>query len=473
MSDLNLKEAVTRFRTEPSLFLKVMLGVENPENWQLSVMNDVAQGERRISVRSGRRVGKTALLDWLSLWYPMTRPDARVLVTAPSSAQLEDAFIPGFRTWSQKLPPEVFELWHMTSDRFVFQLDERQGFENFVTVRTARADSPESLQGVNARNVLVLVDEAAGVPDVSFEAVSGSLATGRDVGGESSMVLTGNPNRATGFFWETHTKLAGKWKTYHVNSEESRRVSKDWIEEKREQWGIDSNAYRIHVLGEFPLDEEDTVIPVHLVESAILRDVKGWGPVVWGVDVARFGSDATALCKRQGKAVTEPVRVWNKRDTMEVVGIIKNEWDITSPVNRPTDIFVDSIGVGGGVGDRLREMGLPALDVNVSELPANPASKGDRLRDDLWLQVRDWMAGRDVSLPQDERLRTELVIPQIFYTSTGAIKVESKDRMRSRGKKSPNTADSLCLTFAGAAAGSMGKRFDRKQSIKRQIKGII
>jgi phage terminase large subunit len=470
---LDLKEAVAKFRIDPGLFLRVMLNVENPEDWQLAVMNDVATGKRRISVRSGRRVGKTALLDWLSIWYPMTRPDARVLVTAPSSAQLEDAYIPGFRTWAQKLPPEIFALWHMTSDRFVFQLDQRQGFENFVTVRTARADSPESLQGVNATNVLVLIDEAAGVPDVSFEAVSGSLATGRDVGGESSIVLTGNPNRSSGFFWETHTKLADRWQTYHVNSEKSRRVSQDWIEEKREQWGIESNAYRIHVLGEFPLEEEDTVIPVHLVESAILRDVKGWGPVVWGVDVARFGSDATALCKRQGKYIIEPIRVWKKHDTMEVVGIIKSEWDVTAPAMRPVDIFIDSIGVGGGVGDRLREMGLPARDVNVSELPANPMSKGDRLRDDLWLQVRDWLSERDVGLPNDERLRTELIMPQIFYTSTGAIKVESKDRMKSRGKPSPNCADALCLTFAGAAAGSMGKRFDRKSSIKRFIKGIV
>ncbi len=398
----------------------------------------------------------------------MTRMDARVLVTAPSSAQLEDAYIPGFRTWAQKLPPEMFGLWHVTADKFTFKLSERQGFENFVTVRTARADSPESLQGVNAKNVMVLVDEAAGVADVSFEAVSGSLATEN-----AHLVLTGNPNRRVGYFYETHTKLAAHWRRFHVNSEQSRLVSKEWIEECRVRWGRDSNPYRIHVLGEFPTDEEDTVIPVYLVEDAIQRDVVPFGNAVWGVDVARFGSDLTALCKRRRNAVTEPVKTWRKKDTMEVVGIIKHEWDQTPAALRPTDIFVDSIGVGGGVADRLRELGLPAIDVNVSELPANPMSHGDRLRDDLWLKLRAWLEGRDVVLPQDERLRAELIMPRLGYTSTGKMKVESKDHMRARGESSPNTADALCLTFAGAAATTMGRRFDRKQALKRGIRGIV
>jgi hypothetical protein len=474
LSDIpDLTEAIATFRHDPAVFLRVMLNVERPEDHQLEVMRAVADGERRISMRSGRRCGKTALLDWLSIWYPMTHRDARVIVTAPSAAQLEDAFIPGFRQWAQNLPPEIFALWKITADKFTFQMAEQQGFENFVTVRTARADSPESLQGPHADNVLVMVDEASGVAEINFESLSGSLAGGLK-GGSACMVLTGNPNRSTGFFHDTHTRLAGQWRTLHVNSEECRLVSPEWIEECRGKWGRDSNAYRIHVLGEFPTDEEDTVIPVHLVEAARGRDVHPFGTVVWGVDVARFGSDKTALCKRQRNAVIEPVRVWDKKDTMEVVGIIQNEWNVTPTQMRPTDIFVDSIGVGGGVADRLRELGLPAVDVNVSELPANPGSLGDRLRDDLWLQVRAWLEGRDVSLPaNDERLRAELIMPRIGYTSTGKIKVESKDKMRSRGKASPNAGDGLCLTFSGAMATTMGKRFDRKVAIKRNIRGIV
>jgi phage terminase large subunit len=409
----------------------------------------------------------TAMLNWLSLWFPMTRPDARVIVTAPSSAQLEDAYIPGFRQWSQNLPPDVYQLWQITADRFVFKMAERQGFENFVTVRTARADSPESLQGVNAKHVLVLVDEAAGVADINFEAISGSLAADN-----ASLVLTGNPNRNTGYFCDTHTKLAEHWHTLHVNSEDSRLVAKEWIEECRLKWGRDSNQYRIHVLGEFPTEEEDTVIPVHLVESAMLRDIDPFGATVWGVDVARYGSDLSALCKRRGNTVAEPVRTWAKLDTMELTGRIKNEWDVTPAPKRPRDIFVDVIGIGSGVVDRLRELGLPARGVNVSESPAL-RQRYDRLRDQLWFDTREWLEGLDVTLPKDERLREELITPRIGYTSTGKLKVESKDKMRARGKTSPNAADSLILTFAATAATAMGKRHDRTKPLHRGIRGIV
>lgn len=448
-----------------------MLQVERPEDWQVDVMRAVANGERRITARSGRRVGKTALLDWLSIWWPMTRSDARVLVTAPSAAQLEDAYIPGFRQWAQKLPPEIYDLWKITADKFTFTMAERQGFENFVTVRTARADSPESVQGINAGNVLALVDEAAGVPEIIFEAISGSLAAPGL--GSACMVLTGNPNRRSGYFYDTHTRFGDKWRRFHINSEDSPRVSREWIEEKREQWGHDSNAYRIHVLGEFPTEEEDKFLPVHLVESAIQRDIELFGPYVWGLDVARFGNDLTALCKRRTNGVIGPIKTWGKLDTMEVAGVVKHEWDATPVSERPTDIFVDPLNMGAGAADRLREMGLPAIDVNVSELPANPNSIGDRLRDELWLKLRAALEAKEFVLPNDERLRAELIMPKIEYTSTGKTKVEPKTKMRNRGQASPNCADSLVMTFAGDTANAMGKRFDRKQAIKRKIRGIV
>ncbi len=463
----DLASAMATFRRDPAVFLKHMLQVERAEDHQLEVMRAVANGERRITMRSGRRVGKTAMLNWLAIWFSMTRMDARVIVTAPSSAQLEDAFIPGFRQWVQKLPPDVYPMWNITADKFTFKMAERQGFENFITVRTARADSPESLQGVNAKHILVLVDEASGVADVNFEAISGSLASEN-----ASLVLTGNPNRPAGYFHETHTRLANSWHGLHVNSELSRLVSKEWIEECRIKWGRDSNQYRIHVLGEFPTEEEDTIIPVHLVESAVLRDIEPFGAVTWGLDVARFGSDSTALVKRRGNVVTEPAKTWHKLDTMEVVGRIKHEYDITPGPAKPREIMVDVIGIGSGVVDRLRELKLPCRGINVSESPAM-GDKYDRLRDELWFKMREWLEGRDVSLPKDDRLREELITPRLTYTSTGKLKVESKDGMRKRGKTSPDVADALALTFAGSAATAMGRHFDRSKPIKREIRGIV
>ncbi len=88
------------------------------------------------------------------------------------------------------------------------------------------------------------------------------------------------------------------------------RVSEDYIEECQVRYGEESNVYRVRVLGEFPWGDDDTVIAQELITEAISRDVEPtpFGPTVWGVDVARFGSDSSALCKRKGNAITEPIR---------------------------------------------------------------------------------------------------------------------------------------------------------------------
>ena len=103
------------------------------------------------------------------------------------------------------------------------------------------------------------------------------------------------------------------------------------------------------MLGEFPRGDDDTVIAQELITEAISRDVEPtpFGPTVWGVDVARFGSDSSALCKRKGNAITEPIRLWRNLDTMQLTGAVKAEYDSTD--EKPMEIFVDSIGLGAGV----------------------------------------------------------------------------------------------------------------------------
>jgi phage terminase large subunit len=132
---------------------------------------------------------------------------------------------------------------------------------------------------------------------------------------------------------------------------------------------------------------------------------------------------------------------------MESVGIIKNEADL----DQPSEICIDSIGIGAGVADRLREMGMPVVDVNVSESSAmNPTAH--RLRDDLWIQVRDWLQTMTVRIPTDERLCADLRAPTYSFASTGKLVVESKMLMKKRKLPSPDHADALCLTFGGMAA---------------------
>jgi hypothetical protein len=167
--------------------------------------------------------------------------------------------------------------------------------------------------------------------------------------------------------------------------------------------------------------------------------------------VARFGSDRTVLSKRRATKLLEPQKIKRNLDTMQVVGFVVNEWNETLAQHRPIEIMVDSIGLGAGVADRLRELGLPAKDVNVSEAPAF-GEKYINLRAELWFRGKEWLEKRNCSLMEaDSRLIDELATVKYNFTSNGKIKVESKDdlKKRTRDKSSPDLADSFLLTFAG------------------------
>ncbi len=463
-------EAVSYYKMRPVEFVRSFLKAE-PYPHQAEAMQAIADGNRRISIRSGRQVGKTSLLAWLSMWYEMTRADAKTLVTAPSASQLNDAYAPEFRKWVQRLPDELIDAWDVKQERFDLKFHARQGFENFVTIRTARKDSPESLQGINARGgVLVLVDEAAGVDDPLFESISGSMANDNSV-----MLLTGNPNRASGYFHLTHTALSDQWYTLHVNSENVPSVSRAWIDEMQLKYGVHSNAYRIHVLGEFPTGDDDTVISLELIEAAVNRDVATTmkQPKVWGVDVARFGDDGSALCERQGNTVTLPVKVWRNLDTMELAGRIKAEWDLRDVPDRPMEILVDSIGIGAGVVDRLREEGLPVRGINVSESPSTTGHYAN-LKAELWDKARAWFEKRDCKIPKDDQLVSELAMIRKDYSPSGKLQIESKKDLKKRGAASPDRADAFVLTFASSAANmAYGWGYRTKGALKRAIKGVV
>jgi len=148
---------------------------------------------------------------------------------------------------------------------------------------------------------------------------------------------------------------------------------------------------------------------------------------------------------------------------MELCGIVLIEYESTPHSERPSEIIIDSIGLGAGVVDRLVELDLPARGVNVAESSAM-GQKFVRLRDELWWSGREFLEKRDCVLPQQDELLDELTTARFTYTSTGKLKIESKDEMRKRGHKSPDVADAFLLTFASNAArvsAGSGWRYNR------------
>jgi phage terminase large subunit len=204
--------------------------------------------------------------------------------------------------------------------------------------------------------------------------------------------------RTSGLFFDTHHKLRDLWHTIHISCVGHPRITPDFLEDAARRYGIDSNAYRVRVLGEFPKGDDDTVIPLELIEAAYNRDVK---PLhvkdIWGLDCARYGSDSSALAVRRGNCLREPVTEWRGLSTMELCGRIKSRWDATLPSERPTDINIDVIGIGAGVVDRLMELGLPARGINVSEAPSL-TEQYLNLRAELYFKAKDWLERRDCSL---------------------------------------------------------------------------
>ena len=477
---------VDKYLYDSERYLREVLQLPQVYRWQRRVCVDYDNRERHIAIKSGHGIGKSTLLGGLMTHHQVTRFPQIAVCTAPSSGQLWDALWAKYRSFLQRLPPELYALLEMSSDRVVLQQAPDM---SFVSARTCRAETPEALAGIHAdqslglgnEGVLLIVDEASGVPEPVFESALGSMS-----GHNAITILTGNPVRTTGFFHDVFTKNADIWKTYTVSSLDVPEAVDTLAYAKlvERSFGRYSNAYRVRVLGEFPTTESDAIIPLELVEAALGRDVKQnpLTAVVWGVDVARFGDDRSALAKRQGPVLLEKVKWWRHLETMELAARIFTEYRETPFEKRPTEINVDAIGMGAGVADRLRQLGLPARAIQVSEAPALAnAERYLNLRTELWFKAKEWFEDRMCSLPvayrkvpKEDDLVVQLVSQKYDHLPSDKVfALSKKDMKKKHGIDSPDLADAFLLTFASDNARlSFGKRASTSwnQAIRRKLK---
>lgn len=429
-----------------------MLGV-TPEPWQSAVLEDVAKPGAHISVRSGHGVGKSALDSWIILWHHATHFPCKTPCCAPTLHQLQDVVWAELATWLKRAPTwlrDQFEVKSSDQDLRLYLREAKE--ESFAVGRTGRKENPEALQGFHSPNLLFILDEASGIHEIVFEVARGALSTRG-----ARVVLTSNPTRTSGYFYRTHHQLRDMYSTHKVSCFDSRLVGPQYATEVAKDYGEDSNVYRVRVLGEFPKGDDDTVISLDLLERAADRELDPmiqFQPI-WGLDVARYGSDRSALARRHGDRVLDTVEWWQGADTMGTVGRVMDAYRAAEDLERvgvraqvPSRIVVDSIGIGAGVADRLIELGLPVTACNVAESPAGAGSRYMRLRDQLWWRAREWLEGLDVQMVEDAALWSELVSVRYALLSSGKIQVESKDDMRKRGMRSPDLADAFVLTFA-------------------------
>ena len=460
------RDTLLRWRLDPVAFVREAIGAE-PDEWQRKALSKLAKPGAKVSIRSCHGPGKSCVAAWAVLWFIFTHFPCRILLTAPAAPQLETVLWPEIGIWLAKMPEQLRKCVNKTSDTLEWVGHEDQ---SFAVARTAREDKPEALAGMHGVNVLIVVDEASGVSEKVYETIQGSLTDPGNV-----LLLISNPTRNTGTFYDSHHKLRSKYDTIHVSHRDSDRVTDEYVETMRLQYGEESNVYRVRCLGEFPVLGDDQVVSLERVQLARTRHVDTLDVrPVWGLDVARFGWAKTALARRRGNTLIQPIETRQGWDTMQTAGWVAREYDECRDEDIPHRIFVDVIGVGAGVLDRLRELDIPAQGVNVAETPLDP-KRFMRLRDELWWKGREWFERGDVYLPPGcESLEAQLVAPTYRMLSTGKIQVESKEELRDRGVESPDEADAFLLTLAERerkAERPINRGYTRRTQEQRHAEG--
>lgn len=451
------QDAILRWKNNPVLFVTEVLRV-TPEKWQAEALQALVDNDR-VSIRSGHGVGKSALDSWTILWFLSTRYPAKVPCAAPTQHQIQDVLWAELATWHRRMPEPFrsqFEIQN-SQQALRFYLKDAPA-DSFAVGRSGQKHNPEALQGFHSPNLLFILDEASGIDDIVFEVAGGALSTKG-----AKVLMTANPTRTSGYFYNSHHSMRHLWHTMRVSCEDSTQVGEHYPEQVADEYGLDSNVYKVRVLGDFPSADDDTLIPLELVESARARDVDLTSRLqpVWGLDVARYGDCRTALAKRQGNTLLE-VKSWHKRDLMEVAGIVMAEYEDAASDQRPAEILIDAVGLGAGVLDRCREMGLPVRGINVGET-ASGRDKFSNLKAELWWRAREWFEAKDCKMCNDDTVIGQLCTVKYSFTSSGKIKVEGKEDMQKRGLKSPDEADAFILTFAGGTLRMQEDRYKRAE----------
>lgn len=461
----------------PVLYARQRLGISL--TWQQrEILEAIKHPGAKVSVRSGHGIGKTGACGTAIFWFMETRPFSKVPCTAPTASQLRDVLwaemaklqrLADQQANKMGLPDWLNHsaLFEITRDR-VLANDARE--EWYAVARTSGRNNPDALQGFHATEVTVsedgsgieegedecdgkilfVIEEASGVYEPVFQVAEGALSSHG-----ARLLMPGNPTKNSGYFADSHKHGRGQFTALHFKSDDSPLVSPEYRQRLVRKYGEGSNVVRVRADGEFPKHEDDVLIPIDACEQAITQEKYEENcEIRLGVDVARYGDDRTVYTVRQGRNLLH-IKIDAKKSTMEVAGTAKylrNKFDCAR-------IFVDVIGVGGGVVDRLRELGENVVEVNVSNsapLRSGSDEQGRIMRDHIWIEMRDWMltapSFADVEDQIAQDLAGELASVKFKFDSDGRIKVESKDDMKKRLGNSPDIADSLGCTFGDAGS---------------------
>lgn len=472
-----------RYREKPVEFFREIVGVE-PWSKQVEIINAVRDNPR-VAVKAGHKVSKSHTAAGVALWFYSSFADARVVMTSTTSRQVDQILWRELKMMHarsgrcvdcKKLDAEKVARFEQPGPRpcpHSHLLDgdppmlARTGLKSadFREVVGFTAREAEAVAGVSGRNLLYILDEATGIDDAIFEAIEGNRAGGARV------LMFSNPTKTTGEFYNAFDSKAAFYKTISISSEDSPNVqtgkeiipglaTREWVEEKKREWGEDSALYAVRVKGDFVLNEVGKIISIH----ALGESEKRWAAGVVdnsrlhiGLDPAGVGleGDEGVFAFRRGlrmlglltfRGITEDLYLFHLLEAIKVHA---------SPRELPPIVKIDKEGaIGAKVYYRLLAHlnSLRDGERRPFELVGVAASAGalrepevyGTVRDELWASCAQWIRDGGAII-SDTKLTKELHTPEWFTGVRNKQKVTPKDELRTALGRSPDRADALCL----------------------------
>lgn len=488
-------EASTRVRfpsphywRDPARYFREILGVE-PWSKQIEVLEAV-RDHPRVAVSSGHKVSKSHSAAGLALLFYCSFPDARAVMSSVTARQVDQilwrelrmmraragrcvrckAADPDARSIPAPCPHSALIEGHAGElARTGLKSDDFREIVGF-TAREA-----EAVAGISGRHLLYILDEASGIPDEIFEAVEGNRAGG------ARLVMFSNPTRTEGEFFRAFTSKKDLYHTIRISSEETPNViegrlvipglaTREWIEEKRREWGTESALYKVRVKGEHALQEDGRIFSIHAIAEAEQRwhDAPEDGRLFVGVDPAGesgTGDEAVFAPRRGYKLLSLQSHLGLDPDAhlVQLLGLL-------TKLRKPRELPVVVLDREGAVGSKVFRVFREFLESNPAsfELVAVRASDGavregdvyDRMRDLLAANLEAWLR-EGGAIVEDVKLSAELHMLEWKKQVRGRLKVTPKDLIRKVLGRSPDRYDALALAVweplaLAAEIGSQG-----------------
>ena len=390
--------------------------------------------QKRAVLVCHRRAGKTVALiaDHIDAALKCEKPNGRFQIIAPLFKQAKDI------AWTYLQDMTRFLGKHRMVNQSELWVEVPSKAGTTARIRLYGADDPDRLRGIYSDGMSI--DETKDVnPALLQEVVLPALA---DRNG--SLTLSGTPGGYDEFYSRYQAALRDPdWFVLMLKASQSGILPDETLKELAIE--MPSAKYAQELECDFSSAAEAQFIPTEMFEDAEARrePPDASMPIVIGVDVARFGDDQSVILTRRGRII-EDIRRFNKIDTIALANEVMRWADAVNPAM----IYVDGVGVGGGVVDYIASAGYSVRDVQVGA-KADDKIRYANKRVELWGEMREWLKNAAFRIPPEEIaiLKADLLGPTYKYSITGSCQLEKKEDMKKRGLSSPDVGDALALTF--------------------------